>query len=391
MRIGIDGSCWANRRGFGRFTRALVSAMAEQSAGGPELRLLLDSTSARDPELPPIPQGVAVDSVPVRIAPAKAAAAEGSRSLRDIVAMARRARANGYDAFFFPASYSYFPVIGVPVVVTVHDAIAETMPDLILPTRGDRVRWAVKQHLALRQAKAVLTVSEASRRAVLRHLRVPEDRLHVINEAPDERFRPTSRPDQAAVLASHGLPANARYLLYVGGISPHKNLPLLIEAFSAVPDDRLLLLLVGDVADDPFLSAAAAVCDAVEASPARGRIRLLGYVSDDDLPALYGAAVATAQPSLGEGFGLTAAESAACGTPVVASRDAALMELLGAAGTYADAGSVPEWTAALSRLALDPAQRAAAAVASKAAAAAWSWDRAAETTLDILGQAARRA
>jgi glycosyltransferase involved in cell wall biosynthesis len=390
MRVGIDGSCWVNRRGFGRFTRALVAAMAEQSADGPELRLLLDSASLQDPTLPPIPQGVEVDVVLVGAAPATAAAAEGSRSVRDILAMSRGARAARYDAFFFPASYSYFPVIGPPVVVTVHDAIAEALPELILPTRGDRLRWAVKQQLALRQATAVLTVSEASRQAVLRHLRVPEGRLHVINEAPDGRFRPTAPQEQAAVLARHGLAPDARFFLYVGGISPHKNLPVLIEAFSAVHDEAMLLLLVGEVQDDPFLSATDAVREAIKVSPARERIRLLGYVPDDDLPALYGAAVATAQPSLGEGFGLTAAESAACGTPVIASRDAALTELLGPAGTYADARSVPEWTAALSTLALDPARRAAAATASMALAATWSWDRAAGRTLDIVCRAARR-
>ena len=357
---------------------------------GTELRLLLDSASASDPALPAVPSGLAVDVAQVRTAPAVAAASDGARGLSDVLAMTRAARRAAYDVVFFPASYSWFPVLGAPVVLTVHDAIAETLPELTLPSRAARLRWNLKQRLALRQAHTVLTVSEASRAAVREHLGVDDGRLQVVHEAPDDHFRPVAEADRTPALARHGVAPGTRYLLYVGGISPHKNLLMLVEAFARLADPDLHLLLVGATDDDPFMSSTGSVRAAVAASSASERVRLLGYVADEDLPALYAAALATVQPSLGEGFGLTAAESVACGTPVVASRDAALVELLGPAGTFADAFSVEEWTSTLAGLAADPGRLAALSAAGLERAAGWSWDQGARRTLAALAEAAGR-
>lgn len=391
MRIGIDGSCWSNRRGFGRFTRGLVGEMARR-AGDAECVLLLDSVSAADPELRPIDPALAVEVAPVRAAPARSAAAAGARSVGDVVRMGRAARRLRPDVFFFPATYSYFPVGTAPVVVTVHDAIAERLPHLTLPSTGDRVRWWLKQRAALREARAVVTVSNASREAIVRTLRVDPDVLHVIREAPDPQFRhwPDDRRRQE-VLARFGLGGGDPFVLYVGGISPHKNVELLVQAFGLVAPDvpTLRLVLVGDIADDPFLSSASDVRGAIDRSPAAERIQLTGYVSDEELVALYSASVASALPSLGEGFGLTAAESCACRTPVVASRDPALVELLGDAGLYADADDPKGFADHLRSLVVDRDGRERAAAAAAQRAEAWSWTAAADTTLELLRQVAR--
>ena len=389
MRIGIDGSCWANRRGFGRFTRCLVHEIAARG-GDNEYVLLLDSASADDPSLAPPPSSVAVEVAEVRAAPASAAAA-GGRRVGDVWRMGAAARRLGCDVFYFPASYSYFPVLRTPVVVTIHDAIAERHPALTLPSRRDRFQWRLKQRAALLEARAVITVSEASKAAIAAALRVRPDRQHVIREAPDPHFRPLDAAATEPVLARFGVGAGTPFVLYVGGISPHKNLEVLVAAFDRVGavDPRVRLLVVGDADDDPFLSAAHAVRAAVERSPVRDRIQLTGYVSDDDLVALYSGAVATVLPSLGEGFGLTAAESAACHTPVVASRDPALEELLGDAGLYADAADPAGFAERLLRLLTDDAARAAAKDAIAVRAAGWSWRQAADTTVHVLEDVAR--
>jgi len=389
VRVGVDGSCWANRRGFGRFTRALVTAMSEEP-GDHEIRLLLDSVSAKDPALPPIPDSIPVDVAPVRAAPAQAARAEGARSLRDLVAMGRAGSRARYEVMLFPASYSYFPLLGTPVVTVVHDAIAESLPGLVLPGRAARVRWSSKQWLALHQSRAVLTVSEASRTALRDKLRVPPERLHVIREAPDPHFRPVDEETRRGVLARYGVVSGTPYVIYVGGISPHKNLGVLVEAFSRLDRQDVILLLVGDMSDDPFLSATADVRRAVAASPARERIRLLGYVPDADLPALYSGAMLSAQPSLAEGYGLTAAESVACGTPVLASKDPALMELLGTFGCYADPHSPDQWAALLTDLLGDRQRVAQLAAEGLSAASRWTWKHAAQTTLSVLTEARGR-
>jgi glycosyltransferase involved in cell wall biosynthesis len=234
-------------------------------------------------------------------------------------------------------------------------------------------------------------VSDASRVAITEALRVRPERLHVIREAPDPIFRHQPPEVRADLLRRFGLSGTDRYLLYVGGISPHKNLHVLVEAFElvAADDECVRLLLVGDADDDPFLSAAASIRAAVERSPARARIELTGRVSDDELVALYSGAVASALPSLGEGFGLTAAESAACGTPVVASRDPALVELLGDAGLYADAGRPHELAAHFAALLADPTAREAASIAVSRRASDWSWAAGADATIALLEGVAR--
>lgn len=389
LRIGVDATCWANRRGFGRFTRCLVTEMVARDATN-EYVLVLGG-GATDPDAEPLPPGAEVATVAVSETQARAAAAAGSRRVPDMLRMTAAVRRLRCDVFYFPASYSWFPVVGPPVVVTVHDAIAERLPELTLPTRADRLRWRLKQAAALHQSRAVITVSQASRRAVTEALGVPSERLHVIRESPAPIFRPPV-PAQRARLARFGRPVEGRYLLYVGGISPHKNIETLIEAFElvAVEHPDLHLVLVGDTDDDPFLSATASVRQAIATSPASGRIVLTGYVPDDDLVALYGGAVALGLPSLGEGFGLTAAESAACGTPVVASRDPALVELLGEAGLYADARRPAEFAQHFADLLSGPQRRADVSRAVTGRAAGWSWAAAADATVGILESAARR-
>ncbi len=331
MRLGIDVSCWVNRRGFGRFTRALVPAVIAEGTAH-DWVLVADADSARSADLP---ADAELCTVPLDEAPATAASAQGSRRLRDMARMSRAARRARCDAFFFPATYSYVPVVGVPTVVVVHDATAERRPALILADRKARAFWALKQQVAVRRASAVVTVSEAARDEILDALPVRADRLHVIREAPDPVFAPRSASAGAPVLERFGVHPGQPYLVYVGGISPHKNVGLLVDAFAEVarahPDARLLV--VGDDRDDPFLSSAASVRQRIEDSPAHGRITLTGFVPDNDLVALYGGAVATVLPSLGEGFGLTAAESAACGTPVVAAAVGGLRTIVAHGGT----------------------------------------------------------
>ncbi|MGH2627641.1 MAG: glycosyltransferase family 4 protein [Anaerolineales bacterium] len=389
MRIGIDAGCWGNRRGFGRFTRCLVSEMVARDERN-DYVMVVDEPTLADPACLPLPAGAEHRVAPVRTAPARAAAAAGSRAPLDLARMAWAASRARCDVFFFPATYSWFPVLGAPIVVTIHDAIAEQMPELTLASRADRLRWWLKQSAALRQARLVVTVSEASRQAVKANLGVPEERLRVVREAAAPGFKPLGPRQRHALLSRFGL-GDQPYLLYVGGISPHKNLAVLIDAFSKVALDHpgVRLVLAGDRKDDPFLSSAASVGAAAASSPACDRIHFTGFVTDAELVALYGGAVATALPSLAEGFGLTAAESSACGTPVVASRDAALVELLGDAGLYGRADSPADFAEHFDRLLADPSHRESLCRAVLARSATWSWARAADDTVAILEEVSR--
>ncbi len=388
MRIGVDASCWSNRRGFGRFTRCLLHELAPLAlARGHRLVLVADRATLTDPDLPP---GVELVPVDLSVPATEAAAAGGSRSVRDMIRMTRAALGVHADVFFFPATYSYVPVPRTPVVVTAHDAIAESLPDLVVPARLDRWRWAAKQRLALRRAALVLTVSEAAKNDVVTTLHVSSERVRVVAEAADPRFVSDGGGTHApsCIAAVDGRP----YLLYVGGFSPHKNIVNLVRAFDLVLDEHPLavLVLAGDTEGDPFLSSTADVRAAVSSMRHRNSVIVTGFVSDDDLVHLYQGAVATVLVSLGEGFGLPVAESLACGTPVVASDIPALRELAGEAGRYVDPGDEVQIAEGMAELLADPALRDRMAKVGIARAASLSWARAADTVLGLLEEVGSR-
>jgi glycosyltransferase involved in cell wall biosynthesis len=298
------------------------------------------------------------------------------------VAASRSAR----EVFFFPASFSYYPVIGSPVVVTVHDAISERMPHLTMPNRRARAYWRVKQRLAVGQARTIITVSEASRTSLADELRIPYDKMHVVREAAADIFSADSHG------RSRSTDGEARYFLYVGGMSPHKNVGVLIEAFDrlAVNERDVRLVLVGETDREPFLSDLPSLRDAIAASAAASRVVFAGYVPDDELVDLYRGAVALILPSLGEGYGLPAAEAAACGTPVVASSDAALIELLGDAGLFFQPQDVKALVKHLGCLLTDRTLREDLSRRCLARARMWSWADAADRTIEIIEKAAHR-
>ena len=381
--IGVDAMCWTNRRGFGRFTRSLLGELTVAAAErGHEVVLLGDRATFEDGDTP---EGARNELVSLGAAPSEAASAGGSRSARDMYRVMRAARGVGADVFYFPATYTFVPVPGTPIVVTAHDATAERLPELIVPDRLDRWRWAAKQRLALRTARAIITVSDAAREEIIHSLRVRADRVHVINEAPDRLFvdfdhELARRPPCLDAVSGR------RYLLYVGGFSPHKNLGGLVRAFDLVLADHrdVALVLAGDADGDPFLSSALAVREAIAATRDSSAIVCTGYVSDEDLAGLYHGAVATVLPSFGEGFGLPVAESLACGTPVIVSDIPALRELAGDAGLYIDPGDDGTIAAAMVRLLEDRHARDELGSRGRTRMASLSWSTAARDVLDVL-------
>jgi glycosyltransferase involved in cell wall biosynthesis len=380
MRIGIDGSCLANRRGFGRFARETLSALA-RTTDGHDYVVFVDRPSeatAREH----VPSGFDRVAVDVGEAPSRAASATGRRRVRDMLAMGRAVARAKVDLIYFPASYSFFPVWNVGrVVVTMHDTLAMAHPELVFPTWQGRVSWAIKEHAAVRWADRIMTVSEAARRDLLAWFRLPAGRVGVMTEGPDAVFGPRPRgPESDAALARHGVEPDARFLLYVGGLSPHKNLPRLIEAFARVDDPWLKLVLVGDLGD-VFHTHVPLLRETVARLGLGDRVHFPGFVPDDDLVYLYNRAYALTQPSLMEGFGLPPVEAMACGTPVLYSRAGSLPEVVGDAGLDFDPTDVAAMAEALGRLLGDPALRDRLGRRALARARRFNWDASARSLL----------
>jgi glycosyltransferase involved in cell wall biosynthesis len=388
MRIGIDATCWQNKRGYGRFTRELLEAVLEVDKAN-EYLFFVDPATDKSGELPADVQKIVVNT---SVAPIEAASAEGRRSLRDVWAMSREVMRHKLDLFFFPTVYSYFPILSrTKIIVTVHDVIAEHHPDLIFPNARSKFFWGLKQKAAIRQANIIATVSEYSKQQIIEYFGVAPSRLRIISEAARPAFRVLEK-DEAMSLAleRHDVAPNEKFLLYVGGISPHKNLSTLISAFDAVnktrSDDRVKLVLVGDYKGDSFFSAYPALKEQIGRLGLDDQITFTGYVPDEDLAFLYNAASALVFPSLEEGFGLPAVEAMACGTPVAASNCGSLPEVIGSAGRFFDPRDPVDIANVLVRILDDDGLRASMKEAGLSRSKGFLWKKAAHETLSIFDE-----
>ncbi|MBU0608938.1 MAG: glycosyltransferase family 4 protein [Armatimonadetes bacterium] len=244
------------------------------------------------------------------------------------VGLPRRLRADGADVFAAP--YLVPPLSPCPTVVTIHDLAYRLLPELYPPQRS-RLRSGLIT-LSARRARAVITDSESSRRDLLRLMRLPEAKVHVVPLAQAEHFTPgdvAAARSRIRDLFGVGEP----FILTVGYSSPRKNVPRLLETVAAAtagPLRAASVIVVGrpglDTADDlharfPGLA---------------GRLRFTGWIETDDLVALYRAAGVFAFPSLHEGFGLPVLEAMACGTPVVTANTTSLPEVAGDAAMLVD-------------------------------------------------------
>ena len=379
LRVGVDGACWRNRRGYGRYTRSLLTALAAR-ADGERYLLFADPETAADPD---IPSGVEKVIVPTRRPPAQAASAWGRRAVPDLWRMAQAVAQQRVDVFFFPSVSTFFPLLrAVPTVVTIHDVIAERHPKMVFAARRFELFWWLKLRLAVHQARMILTVSDHARAGIIEHFRLSAERVRVVLEAPAPIFRPLPHPDDPAdLLPGCGLARGSRYLLYVGGLSPHKNLSLLIDAYRALLREGdfagLYLLLVGDYAGDVFYSAYADLRAQVQAYGLVNRVLFTGFVPDEALLHLYNRAELVVLPSMEEGFGLPAIEAAACGRPVVASEVGPMGRLLGEGIRTFPPHDRAVLTEAMGTLLRDPARRRVMGLEARRRAAAFTWERAA--------------
>jgi len=389
MKIGVDATCWGNKRGFGRFTRELLEAVLKIDRSN-EYLFFIDGDTQETASIPPQVKKIVADTA---VSQLRAASADGSRSPSDILKMSRAVWREKIDLFFFPAVYSYFPIFNrrTKIILTVHDVIADHHPELIFPNAKARIFWKLKQNIAVRQADLIATVSEYSKKQIAEYFKLPDTRLRIISEGARPVFRVLESSEETGeTLARYGLKPDERFLLYVGGISPHKNLSTLVTAFeklSTVQTD-VKLVLVGDYKDDPFFSAYPSLKKQVAESNLENRVIFTGFIPDEDLAHLYNTAELLVFPSLEEGFGLPAIEAMSCGTPVAASDCSSLPEVLGAAGRFFDPRDAVQMAETVGRILNDERERRAMREAGLKRAEQFMWKKAAEETLAIFNELA---
>jgi glycosyltransferase involved in cell wall biosynthesis len=239
--------------------------------------------------------------------------------------------------------------------------------------------------LYCRRATKIIAVSEQTKRDVIEAYGIPAEKITVVYEAAAPGFGPQDPQTVARAKQRYHLPE--RYLLSVGTIEPRKNLGRVLAAFERLRDEGLAdaLVIVGKrgwLYDDFFAQ--------LEASPAKSSVIFPGWVEDGDLPALYAGAAAVAFPSEFEGFGLPALEGMACGAPVVCSNTSSLPEIAGDAALLVDPTNTDEITDALRRVLTAPGLAEEMRGRGLAQAAKFSWERAAQETVQVYEQALGR-
>jgi glycosyltransferase involved in cell wall biosynthesis len=357
-----------------------------------ELVCLLDERAKHDFDL--AGPNVTPVVVPLSESPTLAASSDGARSVPDLLRMSAAAHRACVDVFFSPTVYTYYPLPpGLKAVVTIHDAVAERFPELTLPSARARLFWRAKVSLACWQARLVLTVSQFAARDIADALRLPASVIRVATEAPSASYRPAeSREAIDAIAARIRLPRASSWFLYVGGLNPHKRVDAVVAAHAQLVRERgnaaPWLVLAGPAEDDVFLKEGGAIQAAVAAQGDASRVRLTGFVTDDELRHLYSGALALLLISAREGFGLPAVEAAACGTPVIATTASPLPDLLEGGGIFVDPADVDATIAAMRRMVDDqPARRAMGEIALERSRAL-SWERCARETLAAIEEAA---
>lgn len=274
---------------------------------------------------------------------------------------------------------SYGPSLWIPktpLILTVHDLIPLTGKDFYAGWMRRQLAFSMRHTIP--NAVSLLAVSDATAYALEKMLHIPPDRIKVVTLGVDKRFRLTSSHERAAIVQRYGI--TAPYVINVGTIEPRKNLARLVYAFALAKHRFNLphqLLLAGKPkwkADD--------VMAAIAEVNLGSAIRMLGFVPDEDIAPLIGAADVLAYPALEEGFGLPVIEGMACGTPVLASITSPIAGQLGHAALLVDPLSVDVMAAAIGELCVNPERRAAMSAEGLARARKYSWGRVADATTE---------
>lgn len=268
------------------------------------------------------------------------------------------------------------PLRRVPTVLTVHDLIYHLFPEHHKPLNYWFLNGAMP--LFVQRARAIIAVSESTRRDLIGCYGVHADKITVIHEAAAPHFRPASPEVIAAVRARYGLPED--FILTVGTIEPRKNLSRLLDALHRLRQKGINARLVV-VGSKGWLYEG--FFHRLEELQLGDVVLLTGYIPDTDLPAVYSAARVFAFPSLYEGFGLELLEAMACGTAVVCSSTSSLPEVGGDAARYFEPTDVEQMAEAIGAVWHDETLRTEIVRRGLAQAARFSWARAAAETMAI--------
>jgi glycosyltransferase involved in cell wall biosynthesis len=375
LRVGFNAYLLSDGhlRGWNRYTVNLLASLPAHGVR-PVLYTRAPIHAAHLARLPP-------DSYEVRLAPPM------RYLLWENVWLPRQLQQDRIDIFHSPFNYGLPWSTPCPRVLTLHDAI-----DQIYYLRQGRWwrRWkpsALRMRLSnwasRYRAHHIITVSRHARDDLVGYLGVPPEKVSVIYEAADPQFQ--QKPEAGVVETVRQKWGLERpYFFYVGGWEERKNVPFLVEAFAqaAVPQVDLVLA-GGSPAQQTHMQQFAHTLGCHQ------RLKLLGYIPDADLPALYAGALAFIYPSRYEGFGLQLCEAMAVGCPILAARATCLPEILGEGGETFALDSPEELSRLVQRVTHDVEFRRQLQQRAQQRSQYFSWQKTAHETMQIYHQLLR--
>ena len=368
-RIGIDARKLKDY-GIGSYIRHLLEAIGRREESE-RYRFLVYARRADRDALPELPAHfeIAEEEAP-------------GYSIAELTGFAWRIFRDRLD-LFHATHYVLPPLPKTRAVVTIHDIIHLLYPQF-LPNRAAHLYARLMIRHALNRANRIITVSYNTKRDLTDYFGVPGARTDVIYNGVSERFRPgVPESEKQRVAALYGL--TAPYLLFLGGEKPHKNVQNVVRAFAEARRRRELphtLVLAGPMPKNP--GRLEALISALDLSTA---IRRTGIVEEEDLPGLYAGSDALLYPTLYEGFGLPVIEAMACGVPVLTSGTSALQEIAGGYAYLVDPMDVEAIAGGIILLSTDQKLRADYSELGKKRALDFSWEKAAERTLEVYAEA----
>jgi glycosyltransferase involved in cell wall biosynthesis len=375
MRIGIDYTAAARQRaGIGRYTRELVKALL--TLDSPHRYTLFAATGGlpREDWQAKINRLTTISRSPLTVR---------NLPLSDdwLARLWHRLRLPlPVELITGPLDLFYSPDFVLPptrratrTLLTVHDLSFLHYPEAFVPTLRRYLEHVVPRSVA--RADHVLADSEATRADLIAHLGTAPEKVDVLYSGVDPRFGPESKAGERERLEKRYGVGDQPYILSVGTVQPRKNYTRLIRAFASLRAEAQLLIAGGK----GWLYE-----EIVAEAEEHETVRLLGFVEDEDLPALYRNAALFAFPSLYEGFGLPVLEAMACGTPVVCSDASSLPEVAGNAALLVDPLDIDVLTEAMTRVLGDADLRQAMIARGLQQAARFTWERAARQLLDTL-------
>ena len=380
MRIGIDARELCGRAtGAGRYLRGLLQQWATD-ADAHEFVLYA-------------PEGIALTldarRFPTRLLPGSAG------TWWEQVQIPRAATSDRLDVWFAPA-YSAPLRLTTPIVVAIHDLSFVAHPEWFRLREGVRRRWLTR--LAAQKARAVITISQFSRRELIERLHVPDGQIHVIPPGVGTgdsglgtgghlvASRQSPVPSRQSLVPSpQSLVPSPYKVLYVGSIFNRRHVIDLIRGFAAVARSHAAASL--DIVGDDRSYPREELRTTIAAEGLAEQVHWHEYVSDEVLRQLYARARAFAFLSEYEGLGLTPLEALAAGVPPVLLDTAVARESCGDAAVYVPVGDVPAITRALESVLFDEGVRARILAAAPNELAKYSWPRAARETIEVLERA----